>query len=72
MTKIETEAQYNWAMSRIEELLPFVNDDTTTDDPKYIELVRISNLVGDYEDVHPNHSDETLMASQENGDVAIP
>lgn len=52
MTKIETDAQYKWAMSRIEELLPFVNNETPTDDPKYIELVLISNLVGDYEDVH--------------------
>lgn len=52
MTKIENEAQYEWAMNRIEELLPFVNDETPTDDPRYIELVLISNLVGDYEDVH--------------------
>lgn len=52
MTKIENEVQYNWAMSRIDELLPFVNDNTPIDDPKYIELILISNLVGDYEDVH--------------------
>lgn len=52
MTKIENEAQYEWAQSRIEELLPYVNDDTPVDDPKYIELVLISNLVGDYEDEH--------------------
>lgn len=52
MIKIENETQYNWAMNRIEELLPFVNDETPTDDPKYIELVLISNLAGDYEDVH--------------------
>ena len=52
MTKIENKAQYDWAMSRIEELLPFVNDETSTDDAKYIELVLLSNLVGDYEDEH--------------------
>lgn len=52
MAKIETEAQYNWAMNRIEELLPFVNNETPVDDPKYIELILISNLVGDYEDEH--------------------
>ena len=52
MTKIENEAQYDWAMNRIEELLPFVDDDTPTNDPKYIELVLISNLVADYEDEH--------------------
>lgn len=52
MTKIENETQYQWALNRIEELLPFVNDETPTDDPKYIELVLVSNLIGDYEDVH--------------------
>lgn len=52
MTKIETEAQYDWAMKRIDELLPVVNDDTPTSDPNYIELVLISNLVADYEDEH--------------------
>ncbi len=52
MTKIETEIQYNWAQSRLEELLPFVNDNTPEDDPKYMELILISNLIGDYEDEH--------------------
>lgn len=52
MTKIENEVQYDRAMSRIEELLPFVNDETPADDPKCIELVLISSLVCDYEDIH--------------------
>lgn len=51
MAKIENETQYQWALNRIEELLPFVNEETPTDDPKYIELVLVSNLIGDYEDV---------------------
>lgn len=50
MTKIENEAQYDWAMSRIEELLPQVKEETPTDDPKYIELVLLSNLVADYDE----------------------
>ena len=47
MTKIENEAQYLWAEQRVEELLPLVNDNTPTDDPNYIELVLLSNLVAD-------------------------
>ena len=51
MTKIENEKQYNWAMSRIDELLPLVNDDTPDDDPNSIELYRLSSLVEEYEDI---------------------
>lgn len=28
MTKIENEAQYRWALARVEELLPHVKDDS--------------------------------------------
>lgn len=52
MTKIENETQYDWAMSRIEELLPYVSNETPENDPKYIELMLISDLVADYEDEH--------------------
>lgn len=52
MTKIENEAQYAWAERRVEELLPLVNDSTPTDDPNYIELVLLSNLVADYSEEH--------------------
>ena len=33
MTKIETQAQYEWAVKRVEELLPLVTDETPLDDP---------------------------------------
>ena len=52
MTKIENEVQYAWAERRVEELLPLVNDSTSTDDPNYIELVLLSNLVADYSEEH--------------------
>ena len=52
MTRIENEMQYNSAMERIEELLKIVNDDTPEDDKNAVELVLLSNLVSDYEDVH--------------------
>lgn len=51
-TKIVSETQYNWAMSRIEELLPKVNDETPDDDPNSIELYLLSSLVQEYEDEH--------------------
>ena len=51
-TKIENEKQYEWAMARIEQLLPKVHDDTPDDDPNSIELYLISALVEEYEDVH--------------------
>jgi HTH-type transcriptional regulator/antitoxin HigA len=52
MTKIETEAQYRWALQRVEELLPLVKDDTPTTDPNSIELDLLSGLVADYSDEH--------------------
>ncbi len=52
MTKIENKAQYEWAESRVEELLTKVNNDTPETDPNYIELVLLSNLIADYSDAH--------------------
>ena len=52
MTKIENEAQYNWAVKRVEELLPLVNDDTPVTDPASMELELLSNLVADYSEAH--------------------
>lgn len=51
-TTIENENQYNWVMSRIEELLPKVTDETTESDPNSIELYLLSGLVQEYEDVY--------------------
>lgn len=52
MTKIETEAQYEWAVKRVEELFPLVDEDTDKNDPRYIELDLLGNLVADYEEEH--------------------
>ena len=60
MTKIENEIQYAWAEQRVEELLPLVNDNTPTDDPNYIELVLLSNLVADYSEEHYAVGEPTL------------
>ncbi len=52
MTRIENEEQNNWAVARVEQLLPLVTDDTPRNDPNSIELELPSNLVADYFDEH--------------------
>lgn len=52
MTRIESEKQYKAAMTRIEELLPLVTEDTPEDDIHSVELVLLSNLVADYDNEH--------------------
>jgi len=51
MTSI-TEKQYRAAEAKIEELLPLVNDDTPINDPNFIELKRVSDIVEHYETEH--------------------
>lgn len=60
-TTIENEAQYDWAMKRIDELLPCVNDETPDYDPNSIELYLLSRLVQEYEDVHYPIGKPTLV-----------
>ena len=52
MAKLENNAQYEWAVARVEELLPLVDEETPRDDPAFIELSVLSNLVADYSDEH--------------------
>ena len=52
MARIQNELQYQSAMARIEELLKIVNNDTPVEDKDSVELVLLSELVADYEDVH--------------------
>jgi HTH-type transcriptional regulator/antitoxin HigA len=52
MTKIETKEQYEWALARVEQLLPLVDDNTPLTDPNSIELELLTNLVADYSDEH--------------------
>lgn len=51
MRKI-TEEQYKFAQSRVEELLPLVDDTTPLTDPKAVELMMMSDIVIDYEKEH--------------------
>ena len=53
MVQIKTEAQYNAALARIEELLPLTwGDDIPEDSPENLELALLTDLVADYEDIH--------------------
>ena len=60
MTKIEDLEQYNWAVARVEQLLPLVTDETPTSSPESIELELLSNLVADYSDAHFAVGDPTV------------
>jgi len=61
MTRIENKTQYEWAVARVEELLPIVDDNTPLNDSNYIELVLLSNLVADYSDEHFDIGTPTLV-----------
>lgn len=61
MTKIENHIQYEWAVNRVEELLPLVNDETPQSNPNRIELELLSNLVADYSEEHFSLGEPTLV-----------
>lgn len=61
MAKIENEIQYEWAVKRVEELLPLVDDNTPLDDPHSIELELLSNMVADYSDEHYTIGEPNLI-----------
>ena len=51
MAKI-TKEQYEFALARIEELLPLVDDNTPANDRNAVELTMMSDVVIDYEKEH--------------------
>lgn len=51
MRKI-TKEQYEFALARIEELLPVVEEDTPANDRNAVELMMMSDVVIDYEKEH--------------------
>lgn len=61
MAQIKSEAAYRAAMNRIEELLPLVNDNTPVNDPNYLELDMLSDMVEEYEDIHYPIGKPTLI-----------
>lgn len=61
MVKLTREAQYSWAVDRVETLLPLVDEDTPEDDPARIELDLLSELVADYSDEHYGIGEPSLI-----------
>ena len=47
-----TKEQYNFALQRIEELLPLVDDNTPSNDRNAVELTLMSDTVIEYEKEH--------------------
>ena len=47
-----TKEQYEFALNRIEELLPFVDENTPANDNKAVELTMMSDIVIAYEKEH--------------------
>ena len=47
-----TELQYKFALDKIEELLPLVNEETPADDKNSVELTLMSDIVVEYENEH--------------------
>ena len=47
-----TKKQYEFALARVEELLPLVNDNTATNDKNAVELTLLSEIIIDYENEH--------------------
>jgi HTH-type transcriptional regulator/antitoxin HigA len=47
-----TKEQYEFALNKVEELLPLVNDDTPANDKKAVELTMMSDIVIAYEKEH--------------------
>lgn len=47
-----TKEEYEAALKQIDELLSLVTDDTPDSDPNLIELLKVSNIVEEYEDEH--------------------
>jgi HTH-type transcriptional regulator/antitoxin HigA len=61
MKTIANEAEYNAIMSRIDELVEVVNDDTPSTDKSYVELDILVDLVQTYEKVHYKIEKPSLM-----------
>ena len=67
-----TKAQYEFALARIEELLPLIQDDTPANDRNAIELTVMSDIVINYEKEHfpiskPSVAELIEMSLEEEG-----
>lgn len=61
MAKIKNIVQYNWAVSRVEEILSLVDESTLENNPVRIELELLSELVADYSEEHFSLGEASLV-----------
>lgn len=61
MRSIETQKEYKAVCIRVEELLKKVGNETLPDDPNFIELDLLSDLIADYEEQHEPLTQPTLV-----------
>lgn len=61
MKTIETEEQYQAAQSKIEELMIKTVGNHSYDNPEFVMMDRLSDLIADYEDNHYNIQPPTLI-----------
>lgn len=52
MIKTNEQTKYEYALKRVEELLPLVGEDTPVNDPLSLELDIMSDCVANYEERH--------------------
>lgn len=62
MSKI-TKEQYEFALERVEDLLPLVDDNTPVNDKKAVELTMMSDIVIAYEKEHYPIEKPPLLSS---------
>ncbi len=61
MTKIENETQFEEALKRVEYLMLNTPDDLPAEDPQMTELIRLGNLVADYDEANHSLGDPSLI-----------
>lgn len=61
MKSVETKKQYEEALQKIETLLKKVGDDHSYDNPNFVMMDRLSDLVADYEDREYNIETPSLI-----------
>lgn len=67
-----SKSQYEYALDRIEELLPLVTDSTPANDKNALELTIVSDVVEEYEKLHypmskPSIGDLITLSIEEKG-----
>ena len=61
MAKIKNLEQYNWAVSRVEQIMDSVDESTPSDNPSRIELELLSELVSEYSEEHFTLGEPSLV-----------